>query len=272
MAITGSFDPVTGVLSTIGDDNDNAINTSRDAAGNIFVNGGAVSISGGTATVANTSLISVSGQGGSDTITLDESNGALPAAFLEGGDGNDTITGGSGADQLFGGNDNDVVFGGRGNDTASLGAGDDVFVWNPGDGSDTVEGEDGVDTLLFDGLLFPPSTSTRISTSPPMATECSSPAMSPTSRWTSTASRGSSSGSPAERTTSRSTMSAAPISARQGGCRSILAAAMARWDTVTVNGKADSDTINISYVNGAILTAVPLRRSPSSTPKRLKTD
>ena len=131
MAITGSFDPVTGVLSTIGDDNDNAITTSRDAAGNIFVNGGAVSISGGTATVANTSLISVSGQGGSDTITLDELNGVLPAAFLEGGDGNDTITGGSGADQLFGGDDNDVVFGGRGNDTAALGAGDDVFVWNP---------------------------------------------------------------------------------------------------------------------------------------------
>ena len=72
MAITSSFDPVTGVLSTIGDDNDNAIITSRDAVGNIFVNGGAVPISGGPATVANTSLISISGQGGSDTITLDE--------------------------------------------------------------------------------------------------------------------------------------------------------------------------------------------------------
>src|SRR6266566_1860648 len=129
MAITSTFDPSTSVLTTIGDDLDNSITTSRDAAGNILVNGGAVSISGGTATVANTRLISVSGQDGNDTITLDESNGALPAAFITGDGGNDTITGGSS---------------------------NDVFAWNPGDGSDTVEGKDGVDTLLFDALFFTP--------------------------------------------------------------------------------------------------------------------
>src|SRR5436189_5670272 len=112
MAITSTFDPSTGVLTTIGDDLDNSITTSRDAAGNILVNGGAVPISGGTATVANTSLISVSGQDGNDLITLDERNGALPAAFLDGGIGNDTIIGGSGADQIFGGDDNDGVQGG----------------------------------------------------------------------------------------------------------------------------------------------------------------
>jgi Ca2+-binding RTX toxin-like protein len=151
MAITTSFDPITvdpitGVLSIFGDGNDDAIITSRDASGNILVNGGTVPISGGTATVANTGQISVSGQGGNDTITVDDRNGAPPAAILDGGDGNDLIIGGSGADHIFGGNDNDVVQGGGGNDAVDLGTGDDVFVWNAGDGSDTVEGGDGVDS------------------------------------------------------------------------------------------------------------------------------
>src|SRR5919197_5114053 len=105
MAITSSFDPVAGVLTTIGDDLDNTITTSRDAAGNILFNSGVVPIWGGTATVADTSLISVSGQDGDDTITLDERNGALPAAILDGGVGNDLIIAGSGADQIFGGDD-----------------------------------------------------------------------------------------------------------------------------------------------------------------------
>jgi Ca2+-binding RTX toxin-like protein len=43
------------------------------------------------------------------------------------------------------------VNGGRGNDTALLGNGDDTFVWNPGDGSDIVEGQVGTDTLVFNG-------------------------------------------------------------------------------------------------------------------------
>jgi len=47
-------------------------------------------------------LIQVFGQGGNDTITLNESNGALPAAELFGGTGNDVLTGGSGGDLLFG--------------------------------------------------------------------------------------------------------------------------------------------------------------------------
>ena len=54
-------------------------------------------------------LIQVFGQGGNDTISLDETNGALPAAQLFGGAGNDTLTGGSGNDQLFGGAGNDTL-------------------------------------------------------------------------------------------------------------------------------------------------------------------
>ena len=169
MAIKATFSAAAGLLSEVGDSVDNTIVTSRDAAGQLFVNGGAVPIVGGHATVANTALIQVFGQGGNDTITLDEANGALPAAQLFGGAGNDTLTGGSGADQLFGGagNDtllgkggNDLLFGGAGNDTLIGGTGDDqVFgeagndrmIWNPGDGSDLFEGGDGNDTAEVNG-------------------------------------------------------------------------------------------------------------------------
>ena len=78
MAISATFNPGAGVLTVFGDSLNNAITFSRDAAGTILVNGGAVPIVGGTATVANTTLIQAFGQGGNDTITLDEANGALP--------------------------------------------------------------------------------------------------------------------------------------------------------------------------------------------------
>jgi Ca2+-binding RTX toxin-like protein len=103
MAIKATFSPTAHLLTEFGDTLDNTIVTSRDAAGQILVNGGAVPVQGGTATVANTAQVQVFGQGGNDTITLDEANGALPAALLFGGAGNDVLTGGSGADQLFGG-------------------------------------------------------------------------------------------------------------------------------------------------------------------------
>ena len=103
MAIKATFFSAAGLLSELGDGVDNTIVTSRDAAGQLFVNGGSVPIVGGQATVANTAMIQVFGQGGNDTIALDESNGALPAAQLFGGAGNDTLTGGSGADLLSGG-------------------------------------------------------------------------------------------------------------------------------------------------------------------------
>ena len=99
-----------------GDAQDNNIVVSRDAAGRIFVNGGAVTVLGGTPTVANTSLINVFGLGGNDSLSLNESNGALPKALLFGGDGNDILTAGSGDDQLFGQSGNDTLLGKGGAD------------------------------------------------------------------------------------------------------------------------------------------------------------
>ena len=71
MAIKASFSPSAGLLSIFGDSLDDTIAISRDAAGQIFVNGGNVAITGGTPTVANTAAIQVFGQGGNDTISLD---------------------------------------------------------------------------------------------------------------------------------------------------------------------------------------------------------
>jgi Ca2+-binding RTX toxin-like protein len=166
-AVTASFSA--GVLSVIGDYLNNTIAVSRDAAGKLLVNGGAVSVKGGTPTVANTALIQVFGLGGNDTITLNEANGALPRANLFGGAGNDTITGGSGADMLFGQAGNDVLlgkggadflFGGADNDTLTGGdaddqvfgeSGNDRMIWNPGDDTDLNEGGAGIDTVEVNG-------------------------------------------------------------------------------------------------------------------------
>ena len=166
-AVSSTFS--NGVLTVNGDALNNTITISRDAAGTILVNGGAVAVVGGTPTVANTSLVQVFGLDGQDVISLNQANGALPRANLFGGGANDTLTGGAGDDQLFGqaGNDTllggggfDFLFGGADNDTMTGGDADDqVFgqsgtdrmIWNPGDDTDLNEGGVGGDTVEVNG-------------------------------------------------------------------------------------------------------------------------
>ncbi|WP_406695124.1 calcium-binding protein [Singulisphaera sp. Ch08] len=170
-AVTALFSVAQGVglLTVIGDAADNTIGVSRNAAGTILVNGGAVRIRGGTATIANTTQIQLFGLSGNDNLSLDEANGNLPKANIFGGAGNDTITGGNGNDLLFGesgndtllgkggndllfgGADNDVLTGGAGTDQAFGQAGNDRMIWNPGDGSDVNEGGAGIDTVESNG-------------------------------------------------------------------------------------------------------------------------
>jgi Ca2+-binding RTX toxin-like protein len=166
-AVTASFS--NGQLTVFGDVQNNTITINRNAAGTILVNSGAVAVAGGTPTVANTTLISVFGQGGNDTISLNEANGALPAANLFGGAANDTLTGGSGVDQLFGqagtdtllgrggvdylfgGADADTLTGGDADDQAFGEGGADRMIWNPGDDTDLNEGGAGSDTVEVNG-------------------------------------------------------------------------------------------------------------------------
>jgi Ca2+-binding RTX toxin-like protein len=168
-AVTATFLPGSGTLSVLGDSLDNTITISRNAAGNILVNGGAVAVQGGSPTVANTAVIQVFGQAGNDNISLSEANGALPDAQLFGGLDNDVLTGGSGDDLLFGqsgndtllgkggfdflqgGEDNDVLTGGDADDQVFGESGNDRMVWNPGDDTDLNEGGDGTDTVEVNG-------------------------------------------------------------------------------------------------------------------------
>ncbi len=168
-ATTATFSPGTGALTVFGDSADNVITISRDATGKLLVNNGAVDIKGGTPTVANTSLIRVFAVAGNDSVTLNQANGALPAANLSGGAGNDALDGGAAADQLFGeaGNDtligrggNDLLFGGSENDTLTGGdaddqvfgqGGNDRMIWNPGDDTDLNEGGSETDTVEVNG-------------------------------------------------------------------------------------------------------------------------
>jgi Ca2+-binding RTX toxin-like protein len=136
MAITASFSANAGVLSVFGDSLGNNIVLGRDAAGAILVNGGAVPVLGGKSTVANTKLLQVFGQGGDDTISIDETNGAMPAANLFGGAGNDTLIGGSGNDLLFGQSGNDTLLGKGGNDSLFGGDGNDVLTGGAGNDQD----------------------------------------------------------------------------------------------------------------------------------------
>src|SRR4051812_29490368 len=82
--VTATFSAAQGLLTVIGDAKDNTIEISRNAAGTILVNAGAVSVLGGTATVANTKLIQVFGLSGNDSLSLNETNGALPTANIFG--------------------------------------------------------------------------------------------------------------------------------------------------------------------------------------------
>lgn len=169
MAITASYSPATFTLTVNGFAPDENISIRRNPAGQLQVNAGAVPISGGTATIANTDLIAASGAEGNDVITFDEVNGALPAGELFGGAGNDTLTGGSAADTLggetgndtllgrggndllYGGADNDILSGGDGDDQMFGESGNDRMIWNPGDDSDLMEGGDGTDIAEVNG-------------------------------------------------------------------------------------------------------------------------
>jgi Ca2+-binding RTX toxin-like protein len=159
MAIKANF--TAGLLSVTGGSGDDAIAITRDAAGQILINGGAISAQSaqeGQPTLTNATGIVVVGGNGNDTISLDNiappAGQALPPATLFGGNGNDILTGGGGNDMLFGGAGDDTITGGKGTDTAVLGTGNDLFIWNPGDGNDTVDGQAGFDTLDFKGAAF----------------------------------------------------------------------------------------------------------------------
>ena len=110
-----------------------------------------VAVATGALFGAATESFSVQSLGGPDTIA--GINGPLSPVdlTLDGGSGDDTVRGTNFPEHLLGGSGNDLVDGNIGTDTALLGSGADTFQWDPGDGSDTIEGEGGSDVLDFNG-------------------------------------------------------------------------------------------------------------------------
>jgi Ca2+-binding RTX toxin-like protein len=74
--------------------------------------------------LAKVKSLRVNAGAGNDRVTVAAN---LPAATLNGGDGNDTLTGGSRNDTLNGNNGNDSLLGGAGNDTLIGGPGNDTL-------------------------------------------------------------------------------------------------------------------------------------------------
>jgi Ca2+-binding RTX toxin-like protein len=115
-----------------------------DSFDNLFDLSGLTSISG---------LAYVDAGDGNDTII-----GSRFANDLRGGAGNDTLIGGAGVNKLDGGDGNDLLIGGAQADTLTGGNGDDTLVGGAGNdtltggaGKDIIDAGDGNDTIIITG-------------------------------------------------------------------------------------------------------------------------
>lgn len=93
-----------------------------------------------------TAVSSLVGNGGADSLT-----GGTAADTLLGNDGNDSLDGGAGNDSLFGGNDDDTLVDGFGNDTLDGGSGNDTYVLTPGSADVLTDAGGTTDVVDFSG-------------------------------------------------------------------------------------------------------------------------
>ncbi len=104
---------------------------------------------------AGINRVRVASFGGNDSITIDAGSGI--SAFIDAGDGNDTLIGGAGNDTLIGGNGRDSIDGSSGNDlllarddsvdTLVGGGGDDVAEVDRDDDQNILDQSSGIDIL-----------------------------------------------------------------------------------------------------------------------------
>jgi Ca2+-binding RTX toxin-like protein len=133
-----------GVLRVVGDD-------AVDDAVVLSLSGDEISVAanGDAAQLfdrADVRLIRVHTRGGADTVTVDESNGALGRRVeIDGGADDDNLTGGAGAERITGGDGADRITGNGGSDWINGAAGDDVIT--AGDGRDILYGGPGNDDV-----------------------------------------------------------------------------------------------------------------------------
>jgi Ca2+-binding RTX toxin-like protein len=103
------------------------------------------------ADVVSLSILTSSGDDSVTLVGLNAETGrhTAPAAYVNAGDGNDTLIGADGNDTLTGAQGNDSINGGGGDDLLNgLGTSDTIF---GGQGNDKINGGDGKDLLYGDG-------------------------------------------------------------------------------------------------------------------------
>ena len=90
---------------------------------------------------------------GSDTASVTLQRPAAPALNITGGNGSEIIVADNRNSIITANGGNDIIFTGAGNDVVTAGTGDDTMVWNVGDGSDRFDGGTDVteDTVRVDG-------------------------------------------------------------------------------------------------------------------------
>jgi Ca2+-binding RTX toxin-like protein len=172
-----SQDPVAALVADFGDGNDTVVlnntpgqeynfNSLTLGAGNdkltdSGLDGNSVYGDAGSDTITVGDNAWVQGGDGADTINAngeydiadggagaDTLNGGADSQSLSGGDDNDRINGGKGDDQLYGGKGNDVLYGNSGNDVLYGNSGDDQLYGGPG--TDTLSGGAGTNVLHQD--------------------------------------------------------------------------------------------------------------------------
>ncbi len=127
-AISVTVDTIAGDLWVISDAAGDSIALTRDATGNIYVNG--QSYAGAELGIIND--INIYGFGGNDLIDVSGVYGYAGNSFLRGGADHDTLVGGSGSDWLVGDAGNDTLQFSAGNDTEYDGGADyDTLVGAP---------------------------------------------------------------------------------------------------------------------------------------------
>jgi Ca2+-binding RTX toxin-like protein len=147
--LSGSAQIINRVLVVDGDSNGNFIE--------LFQNGSVVTVAidfddPSDFNPGDFDSASVSGLGGNDSIMLDYNNPGVSfteEAWIDGGDGNDTIQGGDYADTIHGGDGNDVLHGADSADTIYGDDGNDGIYGEVG--GDILYGGVGYDTLDGDG-------------------------------------------------------------------------------------------------------------------------
>jgi len=140
---------IIGITSTAGTTLDNTFFSNVTRIGAISINGGNNLVSLGSNALA-AGITSLFGGAGKDTFDASDASYASTPVYLDGGDGDNSLSGNSAADTILSGSGNDTITGGGGADSIVAGAGDDLLLFDDASKLNTaasIDGTSGNDTI-----------------------------------------------------------------------------------------------------------------------------